>query len=102
MIIIIYDSKYNYYSAYAHGLASIYDEPGFAFPIFVASTPEEVKKKLRILEELNLLKNSKLILENLVDASRPFTSGDAVDETSGTVLLMKRLKSAIEKAELLL
>ena len=102
MIIVIYNPRFDSYSGYAHGLVPIYDEPGFTSPIFTVSTPEEVKKKLYILEEIGLLKDSKLILENLVNASRPFTSGDIVDETSGTIPLMKRLKSAIERAEKLL
>lgn len=102
IIIIIYNPASDSYSAYAHGLAPIYDEPGFASPIFVVSTPAEVKEKLRILNEVNLLKDSELILENLVNASRPFTSGDIVDETSGTIPLIDRLKSAIKRAESLL
>lgn len=102
MIIIIYNPKLDSFSAYVHGLAPIYDEPGFASPVFTASTTVEVKRKLRILEEANLLKDSKLILKNLINASRPFVSGDVVDGTSGTIPLMERLKSAIESAESLL
>jgi len=102
IIIVIYNPKSDSFSAYAHGLAPIYDESGFASPVFTASTTEEVKRKLRALEEANLLKDSQLILENLVNASRPFTSGNIVDETSGTIPLMGRLKSAIKKAKSLL
>ena len=102
MIIVIYDPKFDSYSGYAHGLGPIYDEPGFALPIFTVSTAKEVKTKLQLLEEIGLLKDSKLILENLINASRPFTSGDVVDEVSTTVPLIERLKSAIKRAEELL
>ena len=35
----------------------------------------------------------------LVDAAKPFTNPNIVDETSGTIPLMERLKKAIEDAE---
>lgn len=41
-------------------------------------------------------------LEKLATASRPFLSGDVVDETSGTIPLMRELEQAIEEAECLL
>ncbi len=40
----------------------------------------------------------KAILE-LIEASRPFTGGDVVDETSGTIPLMDRLEEAISQME---
>ena len=36
-------------------------------------------------------------VRELIEAARPFTSGDIVDETSGTTHLMARLQSAIEE-----
>jgi len=41
-------------------------------------------------------------LRDLVEASEPFTSGDVVDETSGTIPLMKSLDDAIKAARELL
>lgn len=38
-------------------------------------------------------------LKELIDAARPFTSGDIVDELCATVPLMERLESAIKAAE---
>ena len=34
-------------------------------------------------------------LSDLIDASKPFTSGDVVDETCGTIPLMERLENSI-------
>lgn len=42
------------------------------------------------------------VLRELIKAARPFTDGDIVDETSGTVDLMDRLESAIRDAETLM
>lgn len=39
------------------------------------------------------------LLRELIESARPFTSGDTVDETCGTIPLMARLKKAIEAAE---
>ena len=39
------------------------------------------------------------ILRELIEAARPFTSGNTVDETSGTIPLMERLSEAIRNAE---
>jgi hypothetical protein len=50
-------------------------------------------------EEIKLLKECKEILVELIDAARPFTSGDIVDETDGTIPIMERLEVAIERAE---
>lgn len=44
----------------------------------------------------------KQIVKELIEASRPFTDGNVVDETSGTVPKMCRLDDAIEAAEKLL
>lgn len=43
--------------------------------------------------------NEKKILRELIEAARPFTSGDTVDETSGTIPKMDRLEQAIDDAE---
>ena len=45
---------------------------------------------------------NKEILRELIDAAKPFTSGDVVDETSGTIPLMERLEDAIEAATIIL
>ena len=39
------------------------------------------------------------IIKALIEASKPFASGDVVTETSGTIPLTDRLKAAIELAE---
>ncbi len=39
------------------------------------------------------------LLRELIEAARPFTSGDTVTETSGTIPLMEALEDVIEKAE---
>ena len=39
------------------------------------------------------------ILRALIEACRPFTSGDVVTETSGTIPLIEALEDAIESAE---
>ena len=44
----------------------------------------------------------KKILRDLIEAARPFTSGDVVDETCGTMPLMEALENAIEQAQELL
>jgi hypothetical protein len=41
----------------------------------------------------------KQIVAALIAAAKPFTSGDVVDETSGTIPLMEELRKAIEAAE---
>jgi hypothetical protein len=41
----------------------------------------------------------KRILAALIAAAKPFTSGDVVDETSGTIPLMEALQKAIDAAE---
>lgn len=38
-------------------------------------------------------------LQRLIAAAKPFLSGDAVDETSGTIPLVEELRAAIEDAE---
>lgn len=45
------------------------------------------------------LYNFTVAVKELRDASEPFTSGDTVDETGGTIPLMERLGSAIEKID---
>jgi len=50
-------------------------------------------------ECLELLKEAKNILVELRDAALPFISGDIVDETSGTISLMKSLGEKIEKVD---
>ena len=42
----------------------------------------------------NILK----ILKELIETSEPFTSGDIVDETNGTIPLMERLELALQNA----
>ncbi len=44
-------------------------------------------------------KEFEAILIELIDAAKPFTSGDIVDETTGTIPLMERLERAIDEAE---
>ena len=39
------------------------------------------------------------IIEELIAAAEPFLSPDVVDETSGTIPLMERLRLAIEAAK---
>ena len=39
------------------------------------------------------------IIRKLTSAARPFTSGDIVDKTGGTIPLMDKLGEAIEEAE---
>ena len=39
------------------------------------------------------------IIKELIEAAKPFLSGDVVDETSGTILLIERLEQAIETGE---
>jgi hypothetical protein len=43
-----------------------------------------------------------VILIELMKAAKPFTSGDIVTETMGTIPLMERLEEAIDEAEKLL
>lgn len=38
-------------------------------------------------------------LRKLIEAARPFLSGDTVTETCGTIPLMNKLEKAIEAAE---
>jgi len=38
------------------------------------------------------------IIQELIEASEPFLSSDIVDETSGTIPLVERLREAIEAA----
>ena len=38
-------------------------------------------------------------LKELIEAAQPFTSGDTVDETDGTIPLMDRLEAAITKSK---
>jgi hypothetical protein len=38
------------------------------------------------------------VLLELIDAASPFTSGDVVDQTGGTIPLMDRLEDAIDEA----
>lgn len=45
------------------------------------------------------LSHKELIVLELIQAAEPFTSGDTVDETSGTVPLMDRLEKALKKAK---
>lgn len=47
-------------------------------------------------------KETQEILSELLAAAQPFTSGEVVDEVSGTIPLMKRLEDAIATGELLL
>ena len=39
------------------------------------------------------------VVEELRDAAKPFTSGDIVDETTGTIPLMERLEVAIKRVD---
>jgi hypothetical protein len=45
------------------------------------------------------LYNFTVAVKELRDASEPFTSGDTVDETGGTIPLMERLENAIKKID---
>jgi hypothetical protein len=38
-------------------------------------------------------------IRKLIEAAKPFTSGETVTETSGTIPLMEELEDAIEAAE---
>lgn len=38
-------------------------------------------------------------VQRLIAAAKPFTDGNIVDETSGTIPLMEELRKAIEAAE---
>lgn len=42
---------------------------------------------------------TKKVLQELIQAAEPFTSGNIVDETDGTIPLMERLEKAIKKAK---
>ena len=42
---------------------------------------------------------NKVVIRELVDAATPFLSGNIVDETNGTILLMERLDEAIFQVE---
>lgn len=42
------------------------------------------------------------VLRALIEAAEPFTSGDIVDETGGTLPLMRALEEAIEQAKVFL
>jgi len=39
-----------------------------------------------------------IVVRRLVAAGEPFTSGDTVDEVSGTIPLMDEMKAALEQA----
>jgi len=41
-------------------------------------------------------------IRKLIEAAKPFTSGETVTETSGTIPLMEELEDAIEAAEAIL
>ncbi len=41
----------------------------------------------------------KVKIKELIEAAKPFLSGDVVDETSGTIPLMDRLENAIDAVE---
>jgi hypothetical protein len=45
------------------------------------------------------MKNIREALQALIEAARPFTSGDVVDETTATIPLMAELQAAIDAAE---
>jgi hypothetical protein len=45
------------------------------------------------------MKNIRETLQELIEAAKPFTSGDVVDETTGTIPLMTVLQAAIDAAE---
>lgn len=49
-------------------------------------------------EQHELIEIKKTLVE-LIDAARPFTSSDIVDETTGTIPLMDRLDNCIKRAE---
>lgn len=54
-------------------------------------------RKLITIEQLVII--IKADIKELIDAAKPFLSGDIVVETSGTIPLMERLEEAIERAE---
>ena len=50
-------------------------------------------------DEQHELIEIKMISVELIDAARPFTSSDIVDETTATISLMDRLDNCIKSAE---
>ena len=59
-------------------------------------TPSWLREEIDRRVELTTLREK---LKELLEAAIPFTSGDTVDETSGTIPLMIRLEHAIEAAQ---
>lgn len=51
------------------------------------------------MDELQELKDIKDVLADMIEAARPFLSGDTVTKTSGTIPLIERLDVCIENAE---
>ena len=45
------------------------------------------------------LSQAEILLTELISDAKPFTSGDTVDETGGTILLMEQLQETIDKIE---
>jgi len=53
-------------------------------------------------ENHTLTAEQALQIRALLEAARPFTSSDVVDETEGTLSLMRELEHCIRDAELML
>jgi hypothetical protein len=45
------------------------------------------------------MKSIRETLQALIEAAKPFTSGDVIDETTGTIPLLEALQAAIDAAE---
>lgn len=94
-ILVIYNPDFDTFCGYYHSLGEIYNSPRMCEPIFTVQTKEEVKNKIKEIEE----NQPDTIIQELIDAAEPFTSGDVVDEISSTIPLMERLKKAMIKAK---
>jgi len=58
------------------------------------------KPRIEVQNKLEKIGREKdKLIKELIEASKPFISGDIVDETSGTILLMEALEEAINAAE---
>ena len=56
--------------------------------------------RLAALDDLHAeIRRLKDLLKRLAEAAEPFTSGDTVDETSGTIPLMCTLEDVLEEVE---
>jgi len=92
------------------GLAPRYDESDAAAKKFrellemMKTDENDVKNALciiinNVLLSEKALNKTEILLTELIEAAKPFTSGYIVDETSSTVPMMETLKSVISKVE---